>query len=77
VSWWKEVAVVDGSGARRAWAATQDGWRGPYCVWARAASDRAVVLSKAKEFGTHRPMYQIDDTAAMAGSTLVFTWSAD
>jgi hypothetical protein len=77
VTWWKEVALgSNNDNVILARDYTQDG-KHTATVSSTESGDMCVQLSKAKAFGVHTPMYNIDMYGGIQGKIVYINWLHD
>jgi hypothetical protein len=79
-TWWKEVQMVDNTGAEVFRLEVHDGSKQAGPAAAQAVDVEvggSINLWKAKAFGVHTPMYTLADLEYVRGKRVSFRWSAD
>jgi len=79
-TWWKEVQLVDNTGAEVFRLEVQDvnkadGPRAAPAIDVEVGG--SINLWKAKALGIHTPMYTLSDLEYVRGKRVIFRWSAD
>jgi hypothetical protein len=79
ITWWKEVQLRTLAGTALIQVQTQDANHGPqqFTMPSAALVGMRLMLSKAKIFGIHTDMYQLDNLSVWAGRSLRFKWDSD
>lgn len=79
VTWWKAIELRSRSGAMIGQRETQDSNHGPLTLSVPAASlvGARLTLAKAKLFGIHTGMYELQNLSALRGTSVKFLWQRD
>lgn len=79
ITWWKAIELYSSSGRLLSRAELQDGDNGPteFCIRTTDLDNAKLVLAKAKAFGIHTPMYELQGLTAHAGDRMRFIWLRD
>lgn len=79
VTWWKALELQSSSGTLIKKVETQDADHGPYS-FSTPADDLVgarLTLAKAKMFGIHTGMYELQNLSAFPGRSFQFLWQRD
>ena len=79
VTWWKAIELRSRSGAMIGQRETQDSNHGPHTLSVAAAGlvGARLTLAKAKLFGIHTGMYELQNLSALRGRRIHFLWQRD
>ncbi|MGE5263627.1 MAG: phage tail protein [Acidobacteriota bacterium] len=79
VTWWKALELRSSSGGMLNQGETHDNDHGPYAFSAPANDlvGARLTLAKAKAFGVHTGMYDLENLSAYQGRSLQFLWQRD
>lgn len=79
ITWWKAIELYSSSGRLLCRAELQDGDNGPteFCIRTTDLANAKLILAKAKAFGIHTPMYELQGLTAHAGQRMRFIWLRD
>jgi hypothetical protein len=79
VTWWKAIELRSRGGAMIEQRETQAGNHGPheFSVPASSLVGARLTLAKAKLFGIHTGMYELQNLSALRGRRLHFLWQRD
>jgi hypothetical protein len=79
VTWWKAIELRSADGAMTAQRETQDSDHGPHSFSAHADDlvGSRLTLAKAKIFGIHTGMYELQNLSGQRGSRIHFLWQRD
>ncbi|SFR22139.1 hypothetical protein SAMN04488564_10674 [Lentzea waywayandensis] len=77
VNWWKGIEIKNASGQVVTFTEATGPQIGVSEVEWDAIVGGKIVLWKAKVFGVHTPMYDLDIDEHIMGKKLAFRWSAD
>ncbi len=79
ITWWKAIEVYSSSGRLCGRAELQDDDNGPteFSIRTTDLVNAKLILAKAKAFGIHTPMYELQGLTAHAGQRMRFIWLRD
>lgn len=79
ITWWKAIEVYSSSGQLLRRAELQDANNGPseFTISTTDLVNAKLILAKAKIFGIHTPMYELQGLTAHAGQRMRFIWLRD
>lgn len=79
ITWWKAIELRSASGADLNQRETHDADHGPngYVMMADDLVGARLTLAKAKIFGIHTDMYELQNLSALRGKSVTFLWQRD
>ncbi len=79
VTWWKALELRSSDGSMTNQVQTQDANHGPhsFSVPADDLVGATLTLAKAKEWGKHRGMYELQNLSSFRGRRFQFLWESD